>query len=188
MACLLLLVYFLPLMGFGPIWKNFATLVEPCQTKWWTNMIWVNNFYPANFDDKCLPWTWFLPCYVQLTMSIPILIGLHRMMGGKLKGATAIMTIWLALIGINYGFVFNINVGGSIVMNEEFFAKVFMNPLYHSSSFVFGVACALMYRSMFEDRNESLSNRVMELILNNSTIRYFGYLFGIALYVLACIW
>ena len=64
MVCLLATMFFLPLIGSGPIWNNFETIMAPCQTYWWTNMVWVSNFYPQNYDDKCMPWTWFLPCYV----------------------------------------------------------------------------------------------------------------------------
>lgn len=57
-------LYLLPLMGYGPIWNNFATATAGCNDNWWTNLVWINNLYPRNFDDKCLPWTWFVPCYV----------------------------------------------------------------------------------------------------------------------------
>jgi hypothetical protein len=63
-VCMLGVVYIMPYLGTGPVWNNFAKLTAPCQDKWWTNIVWVNNLYPREFDDKCLPWTWFVPCYV----------------------------------------------------------------------------------------------------------------------------
>ena len=67
-------MYGLPLMAEGPIWGNFKTLIEPCQSGWLNNVFWINNLHPTGFDDKCLPWTWFVPCYIQLTLLIPPLL------------------------------------------------------------------------------------------------------------------
>lgn len=53
-----------PNMGGGPYWDLYTKTMKPCETLWWTNLVFVNNFYPSNFDDKCMGWTWFLPCYV----------------------------------------------------------------------------------------------------------------------------
>mmetsp|Transcript_7393 Transcript_7393/g.12482 ORF Transcript_7393/g.12482 Transcript_7393/m.12482 type:complete len:206 (+) Transcript_7393:791-1408(+) len=64
LICLLFVVYILPFLGSGPVWRNYATLMQPCNSKWWTNALWINNVYPLAYDDKCLPWTWFVPCYV----------------------------------------------------------------------------------------------------------------------------
>jgi len=62
--CMLAVMRIMPYVGYGPIWKNFAQLTAPCENLWWTNLVWINNVYPREFDDKCLPWTWFMPCYV----------------------------------------------------------------------------------------------------------------------------
>jgi hypothetical protein len=80
MICLLAVVYGLPLIGSGPVWNNFATLVKPCQSLWWTNAVWISNVYPSGFDEKCLPWTWFVPCYVQLSLLLPIFIALFKIL------------------------------------------------------------------------------------------------------------
>lgn len=69
------------IMGSGPIWQNFDKAVEPCMTYWWTNLLWISNVYPVNFDDKCLPWTWFIPCYVQLSVVLPIFLFLAHKLG-----------------------------------------------------------------------------------------------------------
>ena len=54
----------LPYMGQGPIWDFYGKMVNGCNENWWTNVLWISNLYPWEFDDKCLPWTWFIPCYV----------------------------------------------------------------------------------------------------------------------------
>mmetsp|Transcript_22992 Transcript_22992/g.35519 ORF Transcript_22992/g.35519 Transcript_22992/m.35519 type:complete len:290 (+) Transcript_22992:557-1426(+) len=76
-AAMLFFVYCMPFLGSGPIWNNFKTMTSQCDTYWWTNVLWINNLYPAAFDDKCLPWTWFVPCYIQLSLTVPIILGIY---------------------------------------------------------------------------------------------------------------
>lgn len=57
-------MYVMPYMGKGPLWNNYEKLVETCNTYWWTNILYINNLYPLNYDDKCLNWTWFLSAYI----------------------------------------------------------------------------------------------------------------------------
>lgn len=71
---ILALLFLIPQLGGGPIWNKFETATAGCKQNWWTNLLWINNLYPVNFDDKCLPWTWFVPCYVQMSMLVPIIV------------------------------------------------------------------------------------------------------------------
>jgi len=54
-----------PVIGGGPFWDLYSKTMKPCETLWWTNLVFINNFYPSgSFEEKCMGWTWFLPCYV----------------------------------------------------------------------------------------------------------------------------
>jgi peptidoglycan/LPS O-acetylase OafA/YrhL len=64
MVAMLFTLFIVPLLGFGPIWDKFSQATAGCSQNWWTNLLWINNVYPQQYDDKCLPWTWFVPCYV----------------------------------------------------------------------------------------------------------------------------
>lgn len=95
---------------------------------WWTNLIWINNLYPVNFDDKCLPWTWFIPCYVQLSLLLPIFLYLaHKL---REYGAALITAIPIILIAFNIMYGYFANLGGTIVNNDEYFAKWFVTPWF----------------------------------------------------------
>jgi peptidoglycan/LPS O-acetylase OafA/YrhL len=61
---MLFLIFIMPSIGNGPIWDKFDVMMNGCNSNWWANVLWMSNFYPVNFDDKCMPWTWFVPCYV----------------------------------------------------------------------------------------------------------------------------
>jgi hypothetical protein len=77
---LLVALYVIPVFGSGPIWENYAKLTSSCEQYWWTNLVYVNNFVPSggDFEDKCLPWTWFLPVTVQLSLIVPIYVYLYK--------------------------------------------------------------------------------------------------------------
>ena len=77
---LLMAMFFIPLLGSGPIWPEYEEkIMKGCQKYWWTNLLFVNNIVPANqtFDDKCMPWTWFLPVIVQLSLILPLVLALY---------------------------------------------------------------------------------------------------------------
>lgn len=64
---LLFALFIVPLLGAGPVWSTYnEKVMAPCQSYWWTNLLLINNIVPANgtFDDKCMPWAWFIPCMV----------------------------------------------------------------------------------------------------------------------------
>jgi peptidoglycan/LPS O-acetylase OafA/YrhL len=53
-----------PTMGGGPYWDLYSKTFEPCNKYWWTNVLFIHNFYPAAFDEKCMGWTWIISCYM----------------------------------------------------------------------------------------------------------------------------
>jgi len=74
---LLIGVYIIPLLGGGPVWDYYdLKVMNACHKYWWTNLLLVNNIVPASgtFDDKCMPWTWFIPCLTQVSLILPLLM------------------------------------------------------------------------------------------------------------------
>lgn len=97
-------------------------------TYWWTNLLWVNNLYPRAMDDKCLPWTWFIPCYVQLTLILPIFLFLaHKF---KENGACILSALPILVISFNLMYGYFNETGGTIINNDEYYSKWFMTPLF----------------------------------------------------------
>ena len=77
---LLFSMYVLPFAGSGPIWAVYEERVMlPCNTYWWTVLAQVNNIYPTTgFDDKCMPWAWFIPALTQLSLLLPIFVAVYQ--------------------------------------------------------------------------------------------------------------
>jgi hypothetical protein len=67
-----------PYMGGGPYWDLYEKAMTGCNNGyWWTNLVYIHNFYPSQFDEKCMGWTWFISCYVQLSIILPFLIAIY---------------------------------------------------------------------------------------------------------------
>eukprot|EP00118_Oscarella_pearsei_P014025 m.117361 g.117361 ORF g.117361 m.117361 type:complete len:351 (+) comp37611_c0_seq14:1070-2122(+) len=73
--------------GDGPMWATEWPIIEkPCDDNWWTNLLYINNFYPKHWADKCMLWTWYLSVDTQLYVlgSIFIIIAYRFGMAGAL--------------------------------------------------------------------------------------------------------
>ena len=63
-------------LGNGPMWRaTFGNdLQKNCQKYWWTNILYINNFYPWKLRDKCMEWSWYLSNDMQFFVLAPIII------------------------------------------------------------------------------------------------------------------
>lgn len=188
---MLAVLFVMPLWAEGPVWGNFQTLIAPCKTGWVGNLLWANNLTPAEYDDKCLPWTWFIPCYVQLTLLVPPLLFLAA--SGGILGQALIAGLILALICLNFIMTYAQDIGASVVRNDEFYAKIFMMPYYQAPTFLMGMLSCLIYHQYLGERSNqaagnSLSTRFFSLISQNAVPRYFMYLIGLGCMGGAVLW
>jgi len=81
-----------------------------------------------------------------------------------------------------------------MVKNEDFYAKIFMNPIYHASSFLYGIALCLIYNRFCRERGyesalrNSLSSRLMEFFRHNQAPRYVLYLCSLSCMMASIFW
>ena len=63
-------------LGNGPMWRaTFGKeLQKNCQKYWWTNLLYINNFYPWKLVDECMEWSWYLSTDMQFFVLAPIII------------------------------------------------------------------------------------------------------------------
>ena len=114
---MMIFIFGLPAMGGGPMWPNFRTVTEPCNSMWWTNVLWINNLYPANIDDKCLPWTFFMPIYMQLSLGLPIILWIYWIIPSNLIKIVYVLIVTLASLPASFLFV-NAKTNGTVELNE----------------------------------------------------------------------
>ena len=47
---------------------------ENCQNYWWTNLLYINNFYPWKLERECMSWSWYLANDMQFFVISPLII------------------------------------------------------------------------------------------------------------------
>ena len=45
-----------------------------CSSYWWTNLLYINNFYPWRLQDECAGWTWYLANDMQFYVIAPLVV------------------------------------------------------------------------------------------------------------------
>ncbi|XP_078365906.1 O-acyltransferase like protein-like isoform X2 [Oculina patagonica] len=73
MFCLLFFAKLARFLGDGPLW--YAMQEEtPCDKYWWTNLLYINNFYPTSFNNTCFGWAWYLANDMQFYIIAPAIL------------------------------------------------------------------------------------------------------------------
>lgn len=81
-------------MGEGPLWYLMENTYKSCASNWWTNLLFINNFHPAVYDNQCMAWTWYLANDMQF-----FIIGFFVVLAYKHKPAFGMGLIALICIG-----------------------------------------------------------------------------------------
>ena len=165
-------MYILPFAGSGPIWSTYETVMAPCNTYWWTVLAQVNNIYPTqSFDDKCMPWAWFIPALTQLSLVLPPLAFLYTRLVPRRGGTFARQvltrvvfgTLIILFLALNAGLTYYYDMGAMPVqitpvaaagtdpnqlntVSFDYYNKLFMQGYFHLSSYVIGFGLAVSYR------------------------------------------
>ncbi|ELT92628.1 hypothetical protein CAPTEDRAFT_160691 [Capitella teleta] len=59
-----------PYLGSGPVW--YTQQEDPgCDQYWWSNLLFIQNFYPVNLEDACNGWTCGADLYENFIWSKP---------------------------------------------------------------------------------------------------------------------
>ena len=70
------ILFSIHLKGFlteSPYW--YTQFTDPlCSKHWWTNLLYINNFYPTDTGEMCIGWSWYLANDMQFFVITPFLI------------------------------------------------------------------------------------------------------------------
>ena len=102
----------------GPVWQQTvgtsSVFYKSCEKYWWTNVLFINNIFPRNHINICMPWTWYLANDMQFYILAPtIIVALfsRRYCPIGLTMIGLLVTMNLAIrAGITAGYGFSANV------------------------------------------------------------------------------
>lgn len=81
----------------------FLKAIDTCKDYWWTNLIYINNFYPdyGSINGTCMGWAWYLAidmqCYIFLAPVVIILLHKRRLLGVSV--AVGLVVVCIAIRG-----------------------------------------------------------------------------------------
>lgn len=78
--CLLFYTQVAPQLGSGPFWYQWLALLKPCHDTLWSNLLFVNNFWPPNqpVTSTCFYHSWYLAVDLQLFLVAVCLVFWHQ--------------------------------------------------------------------------------------------------------------
>jgi len=179
----LIFIYIMPKLYDGPVYYRFDFLQLGCGDYAYANFLYTNNF--VDTAHRCMPWTWYLACDFQLFIIVPFLS--YIVARSKKIGL-------LSLFGL---FIFSVVLQASIIqyyhldpnmleMSYVDYTEKFYYPSYcRCLPYFVGIFLGWMYLSHAKKDEPAASyplfNRINEIILNNSGVRYLMYVFGFAI-------
>ncbi|KAI3661316.1 hypothetical protein MP638_005753 [Amoeboaphelidium occidentale] len=162
--------FLFPLMGNGPVWfKQVDSVESTCSRFWWTNLLYINNFYPTETKDVCVPWSWFMSINFQLYLLLPLFI--VPLWFGKCWKYFGFLALILAIIAasctsalltMKYSIptvLFDRDAKGMPLFLKEFLTK----PYNHLNSSTIGVIFAY-YSFSLRKRRVTISRLVTPLL------------------------
>lgn len=143
-----------PYLGDGPFWYgsqwDSPEANNPCVDKWWTNLLYINNFYPKSLMFECLGWSWYLANDMQFYVISPLVLFLvYRFhWKGVSVGVGGLLTLSLSVTAVIIG-VYNLNVleAGDIEVGfqkqqpgDNYSDLVYIKPYCRISPYLVGIA------------------------------------------------
>lgn len=96
--CLLIYTQVAPQLGGGPFWYQWWALLKPCHDYGWTNLLFVNNFWPPDqpITNTCFYHSWYLAVDMQLFLAGAVLVFWYQ--ARPRQAAVATGALWLCSI------------------------------------------------------------------------------------------
>lgn len=96
--------YLVPYFASGPVWYRMLDDTALCRKHWWTNLLYINEFYPASFHSTCMSWSWYLAndmCFFIIGLAILFIYLRNKYVGIGLSVALTVVGVtsgWWLLV------------------------------------------------------------------------------------------
>ena len=128
----------LPHVGSGPLWLSMDE-ISHCEKYWWTNILYINNFYPTMLTSSCYLITWYLADVMQFFIISPIfLLLLYHCWKIGFAIIVCIMLASIALKGTLAG-ILNLNANMYIGDLQLIQDNIYTKPYCHINAYLIGV-------------------------------------------------
>ncbi|KFM82899.1 Nose resistant to fluoxetine protein 6, partial [Stegodyphus mimosarum] len=131
------------MLGSGPIWHDSTYKhLKACWDNWWTNLIFINNFY--NSEQMCIPQSWYIASDVQLYLAA-LLILLPLLRWPKVGLSLSVLTILASVIYSGIGTYVNQYPPTMLFAHPDpnqriaYWAHFYFRPFVHAGPYCIGI-------------------------------------------------
>jgi peptidoglycan/LPS O-acetylase OafA/YrhL len=149
---LLLYIHLSIYVGEGYLWDQYTKYIVLRCDKWWTNALFINNFYPTQFAEQCLGWSWYLANDMQFYIISPLI--LYAYYRNRTLGWAIVGVLMAGTMGANIGLLLAFGISNSNPIDTystDYMDNVYGKPYARIAPFLIGIAAAWIYRSRPKD-------------------------------------
>jgi len=109
---------------------------------WWTNLLYIQNFYPTSFINECASWTWYLANDMQFYVLAPVLI--FTFWYRRLIGAVLLILCVIGSIGANVivSQQDKLSIDYIFVQSINYENHLYIKPYTRAVAYLVGIAAA----------------------------------------------
>jgi len=155
----------------GPSSLPMTPEADVCATYWWTNMLYINNFYPGR-DNMCVGASWYLAIDMQYFALSPILLLTYykSRIAGWILTFLLLLGSWIATAIITYKYNFKGDtVENFLDPNSNYMDAYYNKPYTRVSPYLVGFITAYIYLALQErrDKEAAAAASANQLIVND---------------------
>ena len=151
----------------GPYYSpTFDSSYNSCRSYWWTNLLYINNFYPSGLISSCIGWTWYLANDMQFFVVSPLMLILlyHSFPVGLASVGVFLVSCLAATAAISAHYKFAAGVAGQGV--GDFIDIAYTKPYCRIFPYLVGLLLGYLLYKKFAFRFKSkLLNLLLYLVL-----------------------
>jgi peptidoglycan/LPS O-acetylase OafA/YrhL len=169
--------FVLPRFIEGPQSQRYNEYFSECGSYWWTNLMLINNFYPAHLGSKCMTWTWYFSCETQLFAFMLLVAVVYKK---NVAAGHAFSGFFIAL-GLILTSVLNGSAdytGANPYLDQKFFTDIYIKPYTRCVPYFMGV---MMGARFYNYAKNSDSSFLFNKIKHNPLLRGLMYILGFAI-------
>ena len=167
--------YVIPRFVEGPLCQRYNLEFADCDRYFWTNLLLINNFYPAHLSSSCMPWTWYFSCDFQLFILVPLIALLFQR--SKIIGyATSLVLVAIGLILTAVLNGISSSPGANPYLDQAFFTDIYIKPWTRAVPYFLGVYFGSAFYFYAKDSDENVVyNRIKASPILRAIMYFFGF-------------
>lgn len=153
-----------PFLGWGPMWYSYNDFCDKCQSDWWTNLLFINNFFRASPYTSCYITSYYISLEIQFFLITPPIVYAYRRWGA---GFAWLSTAFWMLIGLICSFeianAYDLNAQEISQGNSDYDYYYYYRPYTRIPAYAVGLFCALVVYG-YDHRDEEKPDRAASLV------------------------